>query len=203
MKTAITLALLAATLTLGGCLNLGKQSDANAVTYYVLNDRAAAEPVSPVASAARPSLLIPDTVSSSFYDTDQLIFSRSADTRGQYQFARWTARPGKRFAELLRSRVERQGHWQVSTAGAYVRSDRLLETRLIELVHDASSQPGEIQLVVRAELVDVKQRSVLRQRTFTQRVALTRYDATGAAEASSIAVSRVLDDLAAWLASPQ
>ncbi len=201
MKKAITLTLLASAFALSGCLNLGKQSDANTVTYYVLNDSAAVTAAPVVATADLPGLLIPDTMASGFYDTDQLVFSRSADTRGQYQFARWTARPGKRFAELLRSRIERQGSWQVSAAGAYVRSDRLLETQLIEFYHDASSPLGQLRLVVRAELVDTKQRSVLGRRVFEQQVPLTRFDAAGAAQASSLAIGRVLDDMSVWLAS--
>ena len=50
-----------------------------------------------------PVLLVLDTTASGFYDSDQLVFSRAAGTRGQYQFARWTERPGKRFADLLRA----------------------------------------------------------------------------------------------------
>jgi cholesterol transport system auxiliary component len=172
------------------------------VTYYVLDDGAAKADASPAAPPPqKPVLQVPDTAVSGFYDTDQLVFSRSADTRGQYQYARWTARPGKRFTELLRTRLERTGGWQISSAGAYVRGDRLLDTRLIELYHDARSAPGELRLTLRAELVDLNRRSVLGQRVFEQRVPLERYDAAGAAQASGVAVGRVLDELAAWLAS--
>jgi cholesterol transport system auxiliary component len=141
-----------------------------------------------------------DTTSGSFYDTEQLVFSRSADTRGQYQFARWTERPGKRFAELMRSRLERQGGWNVSTGG-YVHADWLLDTELVEFYHDAASNPGQVRLVLRASLIDIKQRKLLGQRVFEQQVALASYDAAGAAQASSLAVGRVLDDLTGWLAS--
>jgi cholesterol transport system auxiliary component len=142
-----------------------------------------------------------DTSATSFYDTDQLIFSRSADTRGQYQFARWTERPGKRFADLMRARLDRQGIWHVSAGGGYVRSDLLLDTELVEFYHDATSDPGQMRLVLRAELVDMKQRKLLGRRVFEQQVPLASYDAAGAAQASSQAVGRVLDDLSVWLAS--
>lgn len=200
MKPAIALAVLS--LALGGCVNIGEKRDVPAVTYYVLNDSAPAPAGASVTeSADARTLLVLDTTTSGFYDTDQIVFSRSGDTRGQYQFARWTERPGKRFADLMRSRLERQGAWRISAAGGYVRGDVLLDTELVEFYHDAASEPGQVRLVLRAELVDMKQRTLLGRRVFEQQVPVTRYDAAGAAQASSLAVSRVLDDLTAWLST--
>ena len=148
-----------------------------------------------------PTLLVLDTTAGGFYDSDQLVFSRGAGTRGQYQFARWTERPGKRFAELLRARLDRLGRYQVAPAGGSVRGDLMLDTRLVEFYHDAVREPGQVRLVLRAELVDLKQRRLLARRTFEQQVPLTTYDAAGAAQASSQAVGRALDDLSGWLAT--
>jgi cholesterol transport system auxiliary component len=202
MKTALTLAALA--LLLGGCINIGEKSGGPAVVHYVLSDPAASDAAVPATGRpadALPTLLVLDTTAGSFYDTEQLVFSRSAGTRGQYQFARWTERPGKRFADLMRARLDRQGAWHVSDAGGYVRGDLLLDTELAEFYHDASSNPGQVRLVLRAELVDLKQRRLLGRRVFEQQVPVKRYDAGGAAEASNVAVGRALDELAVWLAT--
>ena len=196
----VGLALFAASATLSGCLNLGDASQAPAVVYYVLNDVAPAAAAPPLPATA-PTLRVLDTTTGNFYDTDQLVFSRTADTRGLYQFARWTDRPSKRFAELMRARLDSQGVWNVSAGGGYVRDDWLLDTKLVEFYHDAVSNPGQVRLVLRADLVDIKQRKLLGHRVFEQQVPLTSYDAAGAAQASSLAVSRVLDDLTVWLAS--
>ena len=189
-------------LALSGCVSIGKQPDTPAVVYYVLNDATPASAAVPLRAGA-PSLLVLDTAAGSFYDTDQLIFSRSAGTRGQYQFARWTERPGKRFADLMRARLDRRGNWLVSAAGGYVRGDMLLDTELVEFYHDASSEPGQVRLVLRAELVDLKRRTLLGRRVFEQQVPLATYDAAGAARASNLAVSLALDELTAWLATLQ
>jgi cholesterol transport system auxiliary component len=200
MKPALALAVLS--LALGGCVNIGEKRDVPAVTYYVLNDVAPAPAAASLPDRADArTLLVLDTTTGGFYDTDQIVFSRSGDTRGQYQFARWTERPGKRFADLMRSRLERQGAWRVSAAGGYVRGDVLLDTELVEFYHDAASEPGQVRLVLRAELVDMKQRTLLGRRVFEQQVPVTRYDAAGAAQASSLAVSHVLDELTAWLST--
>ena len=196
------LAFAALTLGLSGCVNFGEQPDAPAMVYYVLNAPMPATPAKPVRAGA-PSLLVLDTTTGGFYDTDQLIFSRNAGTRGQYQFARWTERPGKRFADLMRARLDHQGAWHVSTAGGYVRGDVLLDTELVEFYHDATSEPGQVRLELRAELVDLKQRRLLGRRVFEQQVPLATFDAAGAARASNEAVGRALDDLVTWLANLQ
>ena len=204
MKTAyarVGLILLTASMLLSGCLNLGDASKAPAVVYYVLNDAVPAASAAAASSeTAAPSLRVLDTTTGNFYDTDQLVFSRSADTRGLYQFARWTERPGKRFADLMRSRLERQGGWNVSVGG-YVRADWLLDTELVELYHDAASEPGQVRLVLRADVIDIKQRKLLGHRVFEQQVPLASYDAAAAAQASSLAVGHMLDDLSVWLTS--
>lgn len=200
MKSALVLAVLSLVLT--GCVNLGEKTKIPAVVYYVLNDPVSATDPAPLRADAK-TLLVLDTTTGSFYDTDQLVFSRSAGTRGQYQFARWTERPGKRFADLMRTRLDRQGAWNVSAAGGYVRGDMLLDTELVEFYHDASSEPGQMRLVLRAELVDLKQRALLGRRVFEQQVPLTTYDAAGAAQAANLAVSRALDALSAWLTTLQ
>ena len=196
----VGLILLATSMMLSGCLNLGDASKAPAVVYYVLRDTGPAAPASAATPVPAATLRVLDTTTGNFYDTEQLVFSRSPDTRGLYQYARWTERPGKRFTELMRARLERQGGWNVS-GGAAVRADWQLDTELVEFYHDAVSEPGQVRLVLRAAVIDIKQRTVLGQRVFAQQVPLERYDAAAAAQASSLAVSRLLDELTPWLAS--
>lgn len=201
------LALLLA-LLIAGCVNFGDQPDTPAVVHYVLDDAGGVSPpASPAAggevppAAAPPTLLVLDTAAGGFYDSDQLVFSRSPGTRGQYQFARWTERPGKRFAELMRARIEQGGRYRVAAAGGYVRGDLLLDTELVEFYHDAASAPGVVRLRLRVELVDLGRRTLLAHRVFETEAALASYDAAGAAEASAVAVGRTLDALTVWLAS--
>lgn len=195
---ALVPALLAA--TLAGCVNFGDTADSVAVTYYVLDD-AAAPPAKPARLAAAPTLLVLDTTASGFYEGDALVFSRASGTRGQYQFARWTERPGKRFADLLRARLDAQGSYRIAGAGGYVRGDRMLDTELVELYHDATSAPGTLRLVLRAELIDLGSRALVSRRVFNEAVPLDTYDAAGAARAANQAVARALDAVSAWLAS--
>ena len=194
----IGLILLVASTVLSGCLNLGDA--AKVPVYYVLNDAGPAAPAAPAVPLPAPTLRVLDTTTGNFYDTEQLVFSRSPDTRGLYQYARWTERPGKRLADLMRARLGHQGGWNVSV-GSHVQADWLLDTELVEFYHDAVSEPGQVRLVLRADVVDIKQRKLLGHRVFEQQVPLASYDAAAAAQASSLAVSRMLDDLSVWLVS--
>lgn len=190
---------LSAAFLLAGCVNLDIAKDKSpAVVYYVLD-----APAAPAETPRPPDpriLLVADTTTTAFYDRDALVFSRSPGTRGQYQFARWTERPGKRFADLLRARLQPQ--FAATTAGGgYVQGDLLLDTELTEFYHDADTEPGSVRVVLRAELIDLKQRKLLAQQTFEQRVALTRYDAAAAAQGFNQATAALLDATAAWLAA--
>lgn len=201
MKPALFLITLSLMLT--GCVNFGEKTNIPAVVYYVLSDPAQKEAESTPLRADAQTLLVLDTTTGGFYDSEQIVFSRSDGTRGQYQFARWTERPGKRFAYLMRTRLDRQGAWNVSASGGYVRGDLLLDTELVEFYHDAASAPGQMRLVLRAELVDLKQRTLLGRHVFEQQVPVATYDAAGAAQAANLAASRALDALSAWLATLQ
>jgi cholesterol transport system auxiliary component len=201
MKSALTLA--ACALALAGCVNFGDQPDAPAPTYYVLEDAPSARSGGARVPDGAPVLVVFDTTANAFYDADALTFSRTPGTRGQYQFARWTERPGKRFASLLRSRLDGQGNWRVVGASGYVRGDLLLDTELVEFYHDATHSPGVFRLVLRAELINLRQRSLVGRTVFAHDVPLASFDAASAAAAANRATAAVLDDLGAWLASPR
>ena len=187
-------------LFLAGCVNFGEDRNSPPITHYVLSDF---EPVAKPAGTPDPrTLLLLDTTTSAFYDTDTLAFSRRPGTRGYYQYARWTERPGKRFADLMRARLESQGSFAaIAAAGGHVRGDLLLDTELVEFYHDAHSAPGSVHIVLRAELIDLKTRSLLGRTLLEQRVEAASYDAAGAAQAFNLATGRALDDLVIWLAN--
>lgn len=185
-------------LLLSGCLGLGKETPA--VVNYVLEDLAV--PAQKALPADPRSLLVLDTTASGFYDNENLVYSRAPGTRGQYQYARWTERPGKRFSDLLQKRLAAQsGFASVAVAGGQVRGDLVLDTELSEFYHEADTSPGSVRVQLRAELTDLKTRKLIGRQWFERRVPITSYDAAGAAKGFNQATTGVLDDLVAWLAT--
>jgi len=51
-----------------------------------------------------------------------------------------------------------------------VRGEVMLDTELVEFYHDAASEPGQVRLVLRAELVDSEAAHLLGRRVFEQQV---------------------------------
>lgn len=192
MKNSVWMVL---ALMLSGCVGLGKETPV--VINYVLEDlRVGSEK----AAADPRSLLVLDTSATGFYDNENLVYSRAPGTRGQYQYARWTERPGKRFSDLLQKRLATQsGFASVTTAGGQVRGDFLLDTELSEFFHDASTSPGSVRVQLRAELIDLKTRKLLSRQWFERSVPIASFDGAGAATGFNQATTSVLDDVVAWL----
>jgi cholesterol transport system auxiliary component len=180
---------LALLLLLAGCVG---NRDVPSVQYYVLGNGQESAGVRPASQRSARVLLVHPTAVNTFYDTQRLVYSRAAGERAYYQFAAWTERPGRAFAELLSRRLGAP----LTTAG--VRGDVVLRTRLEELYHDAASAPGRVVIVVSAELVDASGRRVGNPQRFTRSVPTGAENAAAAVEAANRAVTEVLDEIAAW-----
>jgi cholesterol transport system auxiliary component len=189
----------AGALTLAGCVNLELPGigSSTAVVYYVLEDAGRSD------TAATPSprtLILVDTLAGAFYDNDGMAFSNKSGTRGYYQYARWTERPGKRFTDLLIARLEQEKPFAtIAQTGTNVHGDWLLTTDIVELYHDAVKQPGTVKMVLRAEVADLESRTLVSRKLFTQIIPASSYEAEGAYQAFNQAVTAALNELTDWL----
>src|SRR5262245_51251002 len=178
-----------------GCLPSGGTREAQ--RYYVLD---APEPKSGAAVVPRPTtLVVPPTGTANFYDTQDLVFSRSAGTRAYYQFNSWTERPGRAIHELLVSRLERSGAFKtIVGADRTIANSLVLRTDLEEIYHDATTSPGEARIVLTAELIDSSRSASLARRSFSQSAPAPTYDAQGAVQGFRQALGALLDEVCGW-----
>lgn len=184
MRGALLLLALFLLAFLAGCYPIGGTREAQ--RYFVLDAPAAR------AAAANPqraaALAVERTSAASFYDTQDIVYSRSPGTRAYYQFNAWTERPSRRIHELLRERLEAGG------AGANL----VLRTHLEEIYHDAARPPGVARIVLSAELFDKSRQAIVARRTFSRAAPAASYDAPGAVRGFSAALDALLDDVVAW-----
>lgn len=173
MKGAIVL--LAA--LIAGCASPGPRE---AERYFILE-----APPSPQAAAA---VRVAPTTVASFYDTQDIAYSRSPGTRAYYQFNHWTERPQRAIHAQLAARL------QGGAAAALV-----LRTHLVEIYHDAAQAPGTARIALAAELVDPAG-GVRARRSFERSAPAASYDAPGAVRGFDQALGALLDDIAAWVA---
>lgn len=192
----IAAALAAASLAAAGCTSL-IGGDAPQPTFYVWLDSGAG---APAPQALARTLLVAPTSTATFYDSQRIAFSREAGTRGQYQFAAWTERPGRRFDVLLLERLERRNAFaQVASTTASVRGDLVLAVALLDLYHDDVKPPGVARIRATAELTDRTNRVLLARRTLVAESPVAADHAEAAVAALNAAVGRLLDELVPWL----
>jgi len=181
---------------LAGCMSFGQQAPQR---YYVLDAPAGGSTAA--GSAPRSStLLVAPATASSFYETQDIAYSRAPGVRAHYQYHSWTERPSRRITELVVARLERAGQFKaVVPALSGVRGDVVLNLHLAELYHDAADAPGSARVELAAELIDPARRTLLARRTFERAAPAKSYDAPGAVRAFDQAVATLLDDIAAWV----
>jgi ABC-type uncharacterized transport system auxiliary subunit len=156
------------------------------VRYFILDAglAAGATPRVGVAVAVAPM------TAASFYDTQDIVYSRAPATRAYYQFNHWTERPQRSIQAQLAARLE----------GGAAKGALRLETHLEEIYHDAAEPPGTARITVAAELADPASRAVLARRTFTRSAPAASYDAPGAVRGFDQALAALIGDIEAWVA---
>lgn len=153
--------------------------------YFVL-DAGVAQDAKPRAGV---SLDVAPTSAASFYDTQDIAYSRSPGTRAYYQFNRWTERPQRSIHGQIASRFEDAGP----------KSGLRLDTHLDEVYHDATQAPGTARVTITAGLVDTTNRTTLARRTFTRSAPANSYDAPGAVLGFNQALAALIGDIERWV----
>ena len=181
---------------LAGCSGL---SAPPAHRYFVLET--APTRLAPGALQRDAMLLVAPTTAASFYDTQEIIYSRRAGERAYYQLSSWTEPPNRSLGTQLVARLALGGAFRgaVETASG-VRGSLLLRTHLVELYHDAVASPGAARVTLTAELTDPAGRNLLAQRSFSASVPVVTYDAAGAVQGFGQVLGQLLDEVAAWAA---
>ena len=163
---------------LAGCLSPGSR---DAERYFILDAAPGQRAASAVAVAAGSA--------ASFYDTQDIVYSRAPGTRAYYQFNHWTERPQRAIDAQLAPRFEAGGR----------KSGLVLNTHLEEIYHDAAQPPGTARITITAQLVDATTRAVLARRSFSRSAPAASYDAPGAVQGFRQALGALLDEVVAWV----
>jgi cholesterol transport system auxiliary component len=153
--------------------------------YFILDAGSVAEG-NPGAGTA---LFVAPTSTTSFYDTQDIAYSRSPGTRAYYQFNRWTERPARSIHRQLAARL----------ASGSPRDALRLDTHLEEIYHDASAEPGTARIALTAELVDPVRGTVVARRVFARAAPAASYDAPGAVQGFNQALAALMSDVRDWV----
>jgi cholesterol transport system auxiliary component len=180
---------LVATMIVAACAPFGARE---ADRYFILDAPTAS---GAAARAVGPALVVMPTTASSFYDTQDIAYSRSAGMRAYYQFSHWTERPQRAIHAQLLSRLGTQAQ------SGRRSSEIIVVTHLEEIYHDAAQQPGTAHIAMTAQIVDPTSHAVLASRRFSSSAPAASYDAPGAVAGMRDALGALLDEAMAWVAS--
>jgi ABC-type uncharacterized transport system auxiliary subunit len=192
MKRALAVFLVCA---LGACSLPGQRSQPR--VYHELRDPGHAQTHTPKDA----SLSVAKTQADGLLLGSFMLFSRADGSRGVYQLALWSSPAPHRISELLLARLRSANLVRaVSPLGSGVASDYLLNSRIIDLHHDATREPGVVRLTIDIELIQRREARQIGARRIGIEEPVQSADAAGMAAATSRALARALDEVEAWVA---
>lgn len=182
---------------LAGCVGM-QPPQAEAPAIYVLDARPAQKPARALQDVA---LAVSVPRARAGYDTAQMAFVRAPYELEYFAKSRWADTPPRMLAPLLVQALEQAGGFRaVVQAPNAVPADLRLDTELVRLQQNFATRPPQVELALRAQLVDVRSRRVLATAEFEEIEPTTREDAYGGVIAANRALQRLLARLADFAA---
>ena len=187
------IALLALTALLAGCAAL-QPPKVEDQTLYVL----AAKPLPPVAGL-RHDLVVEVAQPRAWpgFGTAQMAYVRRPYELDYYAASRWADTPARMLQPLLARALEQTGSFRsVIRAPGIVPADVRLDTEIVRLEQDFTVQPSRVELTLRAQLVDVRERRVIATKVFNEVENAPHENADGGVVAANEALQRLLGQVA-------
>lgn len=159
---------------------------------YMLDARPAINPLRPnsnlVLAVSMPS-------AAPGFDTPQIAYQRLPHELEYFATHRWADTPPRMLRTLLTEALEPVFSAIVAAPGM-VSADIRLDTELVRLQQNFTAKPSRIELTLRAQLIDVKNKRVIAVKLFNEVENAASDDAYGGVIAANSALQRVLSQLA-------
>ena len=112
----------------------------------------------------------------------------------------WADTPARMLTPLLVQALGQTGVWRaVVPFPGSVRGDYRLDSHGFVLQQEFLKQPSRVRVVVRAQLIDLKESKVVGTRAFEEAEETPSEDAYGGVLAANRAIATMLDHIASWL----
>jgi len=131
------------------------------------------------------------------FDSPQMVYLRQPHELNYFAVNRWADTPARMLDSLIVQTLEQSMSFRaVVHATSMVPANVRLDTELIRLQQDFSTQPSKVQLTLRAQLIDVTDKRVLAVKVFDDTENAASDDAYGGVVAANQMLKRVLNQLA-------
>ena len=178
-------------------------SESRAPTTYLLDPQIAfkTSAANPNWSASATLLVSPPRPQAGF-DTARMAYLRRPHEVSYYAFNQWADTPARMLMGLLAQAMERTDLWRaVVQMPSPVRADYRLDSDNLVLEQQFFSTPSRVRLALRAQLVDIKQQSIIDTRDFEVFEDAPSDDAYGGVIAANRATAKLLEQLAGWVST--
>ncbi len=184
-------------LTAAGCLS--PRTDSSGIhTYQLSLDGWPSEARS--GKLDGPVLLVSHPQAEPGFETQRMIYLKRPYELEYYAMNQWADTPVRMFGPLMVQALNQNDVWRaVMPLPSSIRGDYRLDTHGFLLQQEFLQQPSRVRVMVRTQLVDLKESTILSMRAFEVVENAPSEDAYGGVQAANRAVAALLDQIASWL----
>lgn len=147
-----------------------------------------------------PSLLISLPQPAPGFESQRMAYEQVPHELRYFATSQWVDSPARMLTPLITKALETSEEWgAVIQLPSVVRGDYRLDISHVGLVQEFTQQPSRIRLILRAQLVTVRDPRVIGTRSFEIQEDAPSDDAYGGVQAAHQAVQRLLVELKQWL----
>jgi cholesterol transport system auxiliary component len=188
-------------LALAGCLSLPRE-ERPIQTFILSLDSSAGGTAIPEVRLGAGILVVNAPVAQPGFDTTRMAYTQRLYEVSYHATHQWADSPARMLAPLLVRSLETTGLWRaVVSVPTAVRGDYQLDISSLVLQQEFLTQPSRTHVLLRAQLVEMKEQRVMGARTFEALEPAPSDDAYGGVLAANHAVAKVLQAVEDWIKS--
>jgi len=194
---AIQTAFVLLALTAAGCLS--PRTDSSEIHIYQLSLDGWPSKAHP-GTLVGPVLLVSQPQAEPGFETQRMVYIKRPYELEYYALNQWADTPVRMFTPLMVQALNQNDAWRaVIPLPSSLPGDYRLDTHGFLLQQEFLQQPSRMRVMVRAQLVDLKESTILSTRVFEAMENATSENPYGGVQAANRAVAGLLDQIGSWL----
>jgi len=147
-----------------------------------------------------PVLLVSPPQAEPGFESQRMVYVKRPYELEYYAVNQWAETPVRMFTPLMVQVLNQTGVWRaVIPLPSSVRGDYRLDSYGFVLQQEFLQQPSRVRMMIRTQLVDLKESTILSTRTFEVVENATSENPYGGVQAANRAVAGLLDQIGSWL----
>ncbi len=185
------------TLTVAGCLS--PRTDSTEIHTYQLSLDGGPSEVRP-GKLDSPVLLVSQPQAEPGFETQRMVYVKRPYELEYYAVNQWADTPVRMFTPLMVQALNQDPTWRaVIPQPSSIRGDYRLDTHGFLIQQEFFQSPSRMRVMVQAQLVDLKESTILSTRAFEVVENAASENPYGGVQAANRAVAGLLDQIRSWL----